>query len=396
MRKVTKKRRPANNRKAGLSVREGADLIPIADFFAGSGLVTEALKRFFNTVWANDIAENKANVYRANHGSWHFHLGPIQQITGRDIPHVVMSWASFPCQDLSLAGKIHGIHSERSGLVWEWLRILDESPDPPPVLALENVLGLVSAHDGMDYVRLHQALVSRGYQVGPMLLDASRWVPQSRPRVFVVAVRNEIAVPADLRLHGPGWCHNDTIRGIAQICQSNGWIWWKLPQPRFQIQKLSNVVEWDVVCDSTDKNTTRLGLIPPAHKKELYSIIRKNGGRRLVFPGYRRTRNGKQVLELRFDDIAGCLRTPEGGSSRQVLVLVDERGNIRTRLLTVRETARLMGAPDSYKVPGSYNDGYKAMGDAVVVPVVKWLGQFLLLPLCRVAIEHKEPYACYV
>ena len=83
-----------------------------------------------------------------------------------------------------------------------------------------------------------------------------------------------------------------------------------------------------------------------------------------VAPGYKRTRNGSQVLELRFDDVAGCLRTPEGGSSRQV-VIIRKHGKLHSRLLTVRETARLMGAPESYRIPGTYNEGYKAMGDGV-------------------------------
>jgi DNA (cytosine-5)-methyltransferase 1 len=85
-------------------------------------------------------------------------------------------------------------------------------------------------------------------------------------------------------------------------------------------------------------------------------------------------------LEIRFDGLAGCLRTPEGGSSRQTLVVVNN-GQISTRLLTVREAARLMGAPDSFKLPGSYNDGYRAMGDAVAVPVTRWLARHLLAPL---------------
>jgi DNA (cytosine-5)-methyltransferase 1 len=88
----------------------------------------------------------------------------------------------------------------------------------------------------------------------------------------------------------------------------------------------------------------------------------------------------KTRLELRFDGLAGCLRTPKGGSSRQLLVSI-EKGLIRTRLLTVRECARLMGAPDSFKIPGSYNDGYGAMGDAVAVPVTKWLSNNLLAEL---------------
>ena len=100
----------------------------------------------------------------------------------------------------------------------------------------------------------------------------------------------------------------------------------------------------------------------------------------MAFPAYKRTRNHKQVLEVRFDGIAGCLRTPNGGSSRQNIVIADD-GILRTRLLTVREAARLMGAPDSYELPGNYNDGYRAMGDAVAVPVASFLAKELLAPL---------------
>ena len=98
--------------------------------------------------------------------------------------------------------------------------------------------------------------------------------------------------------------------------------------------------------------------------------------------GYRRTRHGEQQLELRFDGIAGCLRTPEGGSSKQYLV-VKKNDEIHARLLTVREAARLMGAPDSFILPGSYNDGYKAMGDAVAMPVAQFIGEKFLTKLAE-------------
>lgn len=85
---------------------------------------------------------------------------------------------------------------------------------------------------------------------------------------------------------------------------------------------------------------------------------------------------------MRFDGIAGCLRTPEGGSSKQYLV-VKKANEIHARLLTVRETARLMGAPDSFVLPGSANDGYKAMGDAVAVPVAQFIGERFLTKLAK-------------
>lgn len=135
------------------------------EFFAGSGLVAEALRSFFKPLWANDICEKKAAVYSANHGSKHFHLGSIGDVAGSDLPASDMAWASFPCQDLSLAGMIEGIHGARSGLVWQWLRVIDEMPRRPPVLIAENVAGLVSVEGGSHYRLLHKALVERGYKV---------------------------------------------------------------------------------------------------------------------------------------------------------------------------------------------------------------------------------------
>jgi DNA (cytosine-5)-methyltransferase 1 len=97
------------------------------DFFAGSGLVTLGLAPEFETIWANDICAKKGEVYVANHPSDHFHLRDIREVRGRDLPSADLAWASFPCQDLSLAGNLNGIGSgTRSGMFWEWIRVLEE------------------------------------------------------------------------------------------------------------------------------------------------------------------------------------------------------------------------------------------------------------------------------
>jgi DNA (cytosine-5)-methyltransferase 1 len=113
----------------------------------------------------------------------------------------------------------------------------------------------------------------------------------------------------------------------------------------------------------------------------------KRAGRRMVGGIYKRTREdaeGRGVrAEVRFDDVAGCLRTPAGGSSRQTIIVVD--GNVvRSRLISARETARLMGLPETYKLPKGYNEAYHLMGDGVAVPVVRFLAQHLLEPLAGV------------
>jgi DNA (cytosine-5)-methyltransferase 1 len=100
---------------------------------------------------------------------------------------------------------------------------------------------------------------------------------------------------------------------------------------------------------------------------------------------YRRTRkdengNKSQRAEVRFDNIAGCLRTPSGGSSRQIIILV-HNNEVRSRLISSRETARLMGLPDAYQLPEKYNDAYHLTGDGVVVPVVSYISHHILEPL---------------
>jgi DNA (cytosine-5)-methyltransferase 1 len=347
------------------------------DFFAGSGLVAEGLKDFFQTVWANDVSEKKARVFCANHPKKIFHPGSIEHVRGKDLPSAVLSWGSFPCQDLSLAGNMGGLSSSRSGLVWQWLRVMDELSDKPPIAVAENVVGLVSAAKGEHYRQLHRALVNRGYKVGAVMLDAAYWVPQSRKRIFVIAVDRSVAT-GGLETDQPTWCHTDAIVRASEGLPDM--VWWNLPRPHPTRQTIEDIVEFNAPSDEPLKQEKLLNMVPEKHRKIMQL---PEGDRKRVFPGYKRIRNGKQVLELRFDGIAGCLRTPGGGSSRQFLV-IKENDVFKTRLLTIKEAAALMGVGKGYNLPGTYNDGYKAMGDAVVVPVSRYLAEQLLFPLAQI------------
>lgn len=340
------------------------------EFFAGSGLVAYGLKDMFSPVWANDISQQKADVYAANFDAEHFLLDDIKNVRGVNLPYAHLSWASFPCQDLSLAGSIGGIDACRSGLVWEWLRILDEMPERPRVLLIENVSGLLSTSNGNNYRKLHTALTKRGYDCGAIVLNASLFLPQSRPRVFVIAVQHGHHVPEELIGSGPCWLHNKTAAELGNTLP--GWIWWYAEKPPKLHFTLKDIIETNVPFDKD--NVIRL--IPEKHK----AVLEKHDT--IYATGYRRTRHGRQQLELRFDGVAGCLRTPVGGSSKQFLV-VKKNGKVHARLLTVREAARLMGAPDSFVLPGTYNDGYKAMGDAVALPVARFIGERFLVKIAE-------------
>ncbi|MDL2273762.1 DNA cytosine methyltransferase [Oscillospiraceae bacterium OttesenSCG-928-G22] len=349
------------------------------EFFAGSGLVAYGLNGMFRPVWANDVSEKKAGVYCSNFKCNHFVLDDIKNIRGANLPYAHLSWASFPCQDLSLAGSLGGIDAERSGLVWEWLRILREMPHQPAILLIENVAGLLSTNQGKNYAKLHHALHDLGYKSGAMLIDAVRFVPQSRPRVFIIAVKQNVAVPPELTDTQPNWLHNKAAADLGKILP--GWIWWKAEKPIKRHIALADIIDLSLPYDKDDV----LRLIPPHHKEKLDSMDSA------IVTGYRRTRNGKQRLELRFDGVAGCLRTPEGGSSKQFIVVKHE-GETHARLLSPREAARLMGAPNSFVLPNTYNDGYRAMGDAVAMPVATFIGESLLIKLAEAAYGEQYIY----
>lgn len=349
------------------------------DFFAGSGLVSAAMAKQFKTVWANDISEKKAVVFNANIGTNVLDVRPIEEVNGSSLPTVDLSWGSFPCQDLSLAGDMNGLYASRSGLFWQWLRVMDEMSERPPVVVAENVIGLVSAEDGKYYVAVHEELSKRGYNVGAVMLDAVHWVPQSRKRIFVIAVTKRINISHFIG-NGPDWCHPAPVVNVSR--KVSDWVWWHLPKPSKRTIDIADIIEFDAPCDGAKERDAKLNLVPA---EKLSFITSEATHSRRVFTGYRRTRNHRQVLEVRTDGIAGCLRTPCGGSSRQVVFIADG-GKVETRLLTVRETARLMGAPDSFKIPGSYNDGYMAMGDGVAFPVARYLSEHLLAPIARLAL----------
>ena len=115
--------------------------------------------------------------------------------------------------------------------------------------------------------------------------------------------------------------------------------------------------------------------------KKIEHAKAKSGGI-TVLTLYKRIRQGEQRAEVRDDHISGCLRVPGGGSSRQTVVVIQE-GKVKARLMNRRELARLMGAPDTFWLPKHYNNAYRAMGDAVAVPAVRWLSDHLLTPLAR-------------
>jgi DNA (cytosine-5)-methyltransferase 1 len=106
---------------------------------------------------------------------------------------------------------------------------------------------------------------------------------------------------------------------------------------------------------------------------------------------FRRIRHGKSMAELRTDGLAGCLRTPRGGSGRQILFKAGY-GKHFARLLTPRECARLMGA-NNYAIDVPLNQALFGFGDAVCVPVIKWIAANYLNPVLSELVKARPKKA---
>jgi DNA (cytosine-5)-methyltransferase 1 len=367
------------------------------EFFAGGGMVRAGLGEGWRCLFANDFDPAKAAAYCDNWGADAFRPGDIAAVTADDLPGVAdLMWGSFPCQDLSLAGIGAGLDGRRSGtfhIFWDLARALAARGRAPAVVAVENVCGTLTSRGGRDFEAVCRAYVEAGYRCGALVINADRFLPQSRPRLFVIGVRADLPIGRELTGGGaeepfhPAALRRAVERLPAEV--RGGMVWWRLPPPGVRPVELADFIEDEDAGAHwrTAEQTARLlALMSPVNLAKIEQARRAGG--RSVGALYRRTRSdgagGKiQRAEVRFD-LAGCLRTPGGGSSRQTLLVVED-GRVRSRLMTARETARLMGLPDSYRLPAGYSAACHLTGDGVAVPVVRHLARHLFEPLLAAA-----------
>jgi DNA (cytosine-5)-methyltransferase 1 len=373
---------------------DGDLMLGFYEFFCGGGMARAGLEPEWRCLFANDVDPGKASAYAANWGSEQLWIADVASLRAADLPgHADLAWASFPCQDLSLAGAGAGLDGARSAAFWGFcstIRVLAAQGRAPRLIVLENVAGVLTSKGGADFVAICAALRGLGYRFGALTIDAAHFLPQSRLRVFIVAIRPAEALPAWLVSPGPPSDHaSAALRRAAATLPAPlaaDWLWWRVPEPPRANLQLAD-------CLDSEPNETRwhsgeqterlLAALSPASRRDV-ELARASGGR-AIGALFRRTRpdgaGGVRVqAEARFDGLAGCLRTPGGGSSRQFLIVIagDET---RTRLLNPREAARLMGLPDAYVLPGRATDALHLVGDGVAPPVVRFLSERLLLPL---------------
>lgn len=369
-------------------IKHGEDTVPeVAEFFAGIGLVRIGLEAAgFDVVWSNDIEPAKQAMYTGHFPQvdpFHtFVLDDIANVTGADIPTTIaLAWASFPCVDLSLAGRRRGLDGSRSATFWHFTRILEEMKDARPgVVVLENVVGLATAGGGSDLTAAIRELNVLGYSADVLTLDARRFVPQSRPRLFIVGAKQvPIDQTTDTTVLRPAWLQAPFLDPSLITHQA------RLPEPPpVLVSGLATIVEQLTDDDSRWWDTERTdAFIASLSTMQLERLTRLRSSSTLMYrTAYRRTRGGRAVWEIRQDAISGCLRTARGGSSKQALVQI-RNGVVRVRWMTPHEYARLMGAGEYQLHALRRNQALFGFGDAVCVPVVEWLATHYLMPLVR-------------
>ena len=365
--------------------------LTVAEYFAGIGLFRMGLESAGWTVaYANDWDPYRALLYEGFFGD-RYEVKDVFKVTATDVPGTTLATCSFPCIDLSVAGNRRGLDGKHSSAFWGFYGILwQQGASAPPIILLENVGGWLSSNKGQDFCAVAEALNELGYSCDAFTLNARCFVPQSRPRVFMIGIK-------DPHLFSGRDANADNIffrserllpTKLKHLIQENRRIRWanlSIPEPPpYRNNGFSEEIVKKLSLDDPrwwpdEKVEKHLAMMPPLHLDMVRGLA--DGKRETARTFYRRRRKVGQRAEVRSDDIAGCLRTAVGGSGKQFMVVAGN-GEIRMRTLTPREYARLQGVPDEFPIAGhSERQSLNAFGDAVCVPVVTWIACNVLGPL---------------
>ncbi len=369
-----------------------------AEFFAGIGLVGLALQRSgWLCQYANDIDPKKTAIYDANFTDHRCDLRDIWETDAvvERMGHPFLATASFPCIDLSLAGHWRGLNGKHSSTFFGFAKVAEKlGAARPKLVMVENVVGFLTSHEGKDFSAVAASLASLGYWLDAFVLDARYFVPQSRPRVFLVGIHDSVASTHVIRQQAStalddAWLHAlgreaklrpPSLRRIMQTVElETGWAATPITAPPQSAYTLDAFIDTDAdqdwwTEDEVEKHYNRLS---DRHRRQVDALVRSR--ERFVTTGYRRKRNGSTKLEVRFDGIAGCLRTPRGGSARQIVVVIDD-GELRLRWMSAVEYGRLQGV-DRFEMHPNERQMLFGFGDAVCVPAIEWIDRCVLSPI---------------
>jgi DNA (cytosine-5)-methyltransferase 1 len=353
------------------------------EFFAGAGMARLGFGLGWESVFANDVSPAKKASYVANFGRGRFLCRAVEDVTIADLPpgRVDCAWMSPPCVGHSEAGNKLGFDEDQSQAFWPtWALIeaLDAQTRAPWTAAFENVVGIKP-----ENLRAVQSAFTRAHYLhATRIVDASHFVPQSRERVIVIGAHRDLGVdPESLFERAMRMLPKRTLE-LADVLELD-----RPPEHCLWEYPAAEVARY-------------LATLSPLQSARLAAI--QASGRPFAGPFSKRMRDvpgsTKRIQRVEFrEGIASALRVPGGkvkgkskggGSSKQYLLIVTPDGKVRMRGIQPREAARLMGLPDSYVLPDNALEALALCGDGVVVPVVRYLVEWMIEPMLENAVSR--------
>jgi DNA (cytosine-5)-methyltransferase 1 len=315
-------------------------MVRFIDLFAGIGGIRMAYERAgAECVFSSEIDKFARQTYEANFGD--VPAGDITQIEADDIPDHDVLLGGFPCQPFSIAGVSkknslgheHGFREKTSGnLFFHIARILDAKQ--PKAFMLENVKHLERHDKGRTFRVIRQTLINEldpGYHIFAHVIDAQHYVPQHRERIFIVGFRKDLFPGIEFHFPQPPDTRPVEFTDILDADVNDKYtlsdkLWSYLKAYKTKHQRRGNGFGYGMVAT-----------LPGTVTRTLSARYYKDGSEILLYQPYKNPRR-----------------------------------------LTPRECARLMGYPDSFKIPVSDTQGYKQFGNSVVVPVVEDIARVLV------------------
>lgn len=336
--------------------QSGDKIFNFIDLFAGIG----GMRKGFESIGGNCVFTSEWDKYCRMTYTQNFQLdhdiaGDIREVDENDIPEHDVLLAGFPCQPFSIAGvskknslgNPHGFLCQTQGtLFFDVARIIKSHR--PSAFLLENVKNLVNHDKGKTFKVVKESLVELGYNIGWRVIDAKSFLPQHRERIFIVGFKNDNGAEfSDLEL--PATSAGPRLKSILHPEDGS-----EQPEPPFTSGDMAAV---------SDKYTL---------SEHLWQYLQNYAKK------HKEMGNGFGFGLVGPEDVSRTLSARYYKDGSEILIRQDGK---RPRRLTPRECSRLMGfdqsGESSFQIPVSDTQAYKQFGNAVAVPVVKAVAEFM-------------------
>ena len=305
------------------------------DLFAGVGMARMGMEQAgFECVYTCEFYKHKRKEYEIIHGN--IPEGrDIRDVRAVDIPRADVWFFGAPCQDFSIAGLRKGLGGDRSSLISEVFRLIEEkAEDKPEWLVYENVKGMLSSNYGYDFLSILLAMDELGYDVEWQVLNTKNFgLPQNRERVYTIG---------HLRKCG--------CKQILPITKDSG-----------QIDKLEGKINSNTITARYGNALSNGTYIIEGNEREQTSI--------------------NQVASIDSDKPHVLVKSKDRSCNQGIHgVFIQDGKEYTIRKLTPKECMRLQGVPDEYTdklIMAGISDSqiYKAAGDGLSVPIAKEIGE---------------------